>query len=150
MNAKAISFIRAYKRVIIFFLVAWIAFLFLWLIPNWSKGFFYIVFSSVMFVILVASQFFWIGRVSKLGKRLISRKTWRMGSAVAGLLIYVFLLAFNLFSGINRGSSWNLRAALLEAPFAIWFVGSVLGFFIVMLLWSVDRLASGLSRSNYY
>ena len=147
MKAKAISFIRAHKRVIIFFLVAWIAFLFLWLIPNFSEGPFYIIFSSVMFVILAASQLFWIGRVSKLGKRLISRKTWRMGSAAAGLLIYAFLLAFNLFSGINRGSSWNLRAALLEAPFAIWFVGSVLGFFIVMLLWSVDRLASAISAA---
>ena len=79
MKAKAISFIRAHKRVIIFFLVAWIAFLFLWLIPNWSEGPFYIIFSSVMFVILAASQLFWIGRVSKLGKRLISRKTWRIG-----------------------------------------------------------------------
>lgn len=59
----------------------------------------------------------------------------------AGWLAYVFLLAFNLFSGINRGSSWNLRAGLLEAPFDIWFVGSVVGFCLIMLLWSADRLA---------
>ena len=89
----------------------------------------------------MASQVFWISRISKIGKRLISRKNWRRLLAGAGLLVYIFLLAFNLFSGIDRGSSWNLRAGLLEAPFDIWFVGSVLGFFLIMLLWSIDRLA---------
>ncbi len=140
IKAKAIGFIRAHK-LIFFFLVTWLIFLVLWLIPNWGEGPFYFVFSSVMFVILVASQLFWIARVGDIGKRLISRKSWRSGLAWIGLVIYVFLLAFNLLSGINRGSGWNLRAGLLEGPFEIWFVGSVLGFFVIMLLWSVDHLA---------
>jgi len=142
MKAKAIGFIKA-QKLILFFLVIWLIFLVLWLIPNWSEGPFYLVFSSVMFVILVASQLFWIARVGDIGNRMVSRPSWRRGLASAGLLIYVFLLAFNLFSGINRGSSWNLRAGLLEAPFEIWFVGSVLGFFVIMLLWSADRLGRG-------
>jgi len=74
IKAKAIGLIRAHK-LILFFLVAWIVFLFLWLIPNWSEGPFYIIFSSVMFVILVASQLFWIARVGDVGTRLISRKS---------------------------------------------------------------------------
>ena len=40
-----------------------------------------------------------------------------------------------------------MRAELLEAPFEIWFVGSVLGFFIIVLLWSVDRLAHGITAA---
>jgi hypothetical protein len=113
----------------------------LWLMPNRNEGPCYFVFMSIMFVIIVGSQLFWMCRIGKVGKKLISRKSWRTGLAVAGLLVYIFLLAFNLFSGINRGSSWNFRAELLEAPFEIWFVGSVLGFFVIMLLWNVDRLA---------
>jgi len=135
-------FIRAHK-LILFFLFSWLIFFVLWLMPNRSEGPFYFVFMSIMFVIIVGSQLFWMSRISKVGKKLISRKSWRTGLAVAGLLIYIFLLAFNLFSGINRGSSWNLRAGLLEAPFEIWFVGSVLGFLPVMLLWGVDRLTRG-------
>jgi hypothetical protein len=100
MKAKAIGFIRAHK-LMLFFVVAWLVFVVLWLIPNRSEGPFYLVFSSVMFVILVASQLFWIARVGDIGKRLISRKSWRRGVAAVGLLIYGFLLAFNLFSGIN-------------------------------------------------
>ena len=133
------NFIRAHK-LILFFVFSWLIFFVLWLIPNWSEGPFYFVFMSIMFLIIVGSQLFWISRIRKVGKKLISRKSWRTGLAVAGLLVYIFLLAFNLFSGIDRGSSWNLRAGLLEAPFEIWFVGSVLGFFLIMLSWSVDRL----------
>ena len=71
----------------------------------------------------------------------VPRKRWRKVLGAAGLLVYLLLLVFNLFAGTNKGSSWNVRAELLEAPFEIWFVGSVLGFFIIVLLWSVDRLA---------
>jgi predicted MPP superfamily phosphohydrolase len=140
IKARAVVFIRDHKLGL-FFLFSWLIFFVLWLIPNWSEGLFYFVFMSLMFVIIVGSQLFWISRIGKVGKKLISRKSWRTELALAGLLVYIFLLAFNLFSGINRGSSWNLRAGLLEAPFDIWFVGSVLGFFIIMLLWSADRLA---------
>ena len=73
-------------------------------------------------------------RRGELGKRLVPRKRWRKGLGAAGLLVYLLLLAFNLFAGINRGSSWNVRAGPLDAPFEIWFVGSVLGFFIIMYI----------------
>src|SRR5215467_11354056 len=140
MKAKAIAFIRAHK-LSLFFLFSWLILLVLWLIPNWSEGPFYFVFISTIFLIIVGSQVFWVSLIGKVGRKLISRKGWRAGLALAGWLAYVFLLAFNLFSGINRGSSWNLRAGLLEAPFDIWFVGSVVGFCLIMLLWSADRLA---------
>jgi len=146
MKAKPIGLIRAHK-LILSFLVAWLIFLVHWLIRNWSEGPFSFIFLSVIFLFIAASQVFWIARIGEVGKTLISRQSWRWGLALAGLLVYIFLFAFNLFSGINRGSSWNLQAGLLEAPFAIWFVGSVVGFLVIMLLWSVDRLARAVIRA---
>lgn len=143
--ARMITFLRAHKRLITFFLVAWLVFFVFWLIPNWSEGPFYFVFFSAMFLVLVASQLFWIRRVGELGKRLVPHKRWRKVLGAAGLLVYLLLLAFNLFAGINKGSGFNLRAALLEAPFSIWFVGSVLGFFVVMLLWTATCFARVIS-----
>jgi hypothetical protein len=61
---------------------------------------------------LIASQLFWIRRVGELGKRLIPSKRWRKGLGAAGLMVYLFLLAFNLLSiashvrsvGLSRSS----------------------------------------------
>ena len=83
-----ISFFRAHKGAIIFFLVAWLVFFVFWLIPNWSEGPFYFVFFSAMFLVLVASQLFWIRRVGELGKRLVPRQALAQGFGcgwVAGL-----------------------------------------------------------------
>jgi hypothetical protein len=56
-----ISFFRAHKRVIIFSLVALCAF---WLTPSWSEaGPFYFLFFFAIFMMLIAGQLFWIGRV---------------------------------------------------------------------------------------
>jgi len=142
-----ITFLRAHKRVITLSLVALCAF---WLSPSWSEAgpFDFLLFFAIN-VMLIASQLFWIRRVRELGERLIPRKGWRQGLGAAGLLVYLFLLAFNLitflYTGSNLGSGLTLRAALLEAPFWLWFVGSVLGFLIVILLGTVDRLARALS-----
>jgi len=114
IKAKAIGLIRAHK-LILFFVVTRLIFLVLWLIPNWSEGPFYFVFSSVMFVILVGSQLFWIARVGDIDKRLIPRKSWRSGLALAGLLIYVFVVSgiYREFWSNRRGS---LRSVLPSSP----------------------------------
>jgi predicted MPP superfamily phosphohydrolase len=144
--ARMLSFLRAHKRVITFSLVAVCA---LWLIPpNGGGPFFFLLFFAI-FVMLIASQLFWIPRVGELGKRLIPRNRWRTGLGAAGLLVYLFLLAFNLLplfhTGRNKGSGLSLRAALLEAPFWWWLVGSFFGFLITILLWTVDCLARAIS-----
>jgi uncharacterized protein len=145
--ARMISFLRAHKRVITFSLVALCAFL---LSPSWSEAgpFDFLLFFAIN-VMLIASQLFWIRRVGELGKRLIPSKGWRQGLGASGLLVYLFLLAFNLttflYTGSNLGSGLTFRAALLEAPFWLWFVGSVLGFLIAILLGTVDRLARAVS-----
>ncbi len=95
-------------------------------------------------LIFIASQLYWIRRVRELGERLIASKRWRKGLGAAGLMVYLFLLAFNVLTwdtDSNKGSGLTLRAVLLEAPFWLWFVGSLLGFLVAILLWIVDRVA---------
>src|SRR5512142_2224031 len=90
--ARMISFLRAHKRVITFSLVSLCAF---WLAPSWGEaGPLYFLFFFALFVMLIASQPFWIRRVRELGKRMIPSKRWREGLGATGLLVYLFLLAF--------------------------------------------------------
>jgi O-antigen/teichoic acid export membrane protein len=84
--ARIISFLRAHKRVITFSLVAFGAF---WLAPSWDEAgpLFFLSFFAI-FVMLIASQLFWIRRVGELGKRMIPSQRWRksLGAVwVAGL-----------------------------------------------------------------
>jgi hypothetical protein len=121
--AKAITFLRAHKRAIVLSLIfAYTVFLLIY--PD-EFGRFYAVFFGAINVALIASQVFWTRRVRELGKRLIPGKRWRWGLGVAGLMV----------------SGLTLRAALLEAPFQLWLLGSRLGFLIAMLLGTVDRFA---------
>jgi hypothetical protein len=58
--ATMISFLRAHKRVITFSLVAFGAF---WLTPSWSEvGPFDFLSFFALFVMLIVSQIFWVGR----------------------------------------------------------------------------------------
>src|SRR5713226_4529467 len=144
--ARMTSFLRAHKRVITFSLVAFCAF---WLAPSWGEAgpFFFLLFFA-LFVMLIASQLFWIRRVRELGKRMIPSKRWRKGLGAVGLLVYLFLLAFNLFTWnteSNKGSGLTLRAALLEAPLWLWLVGSFFGFLIAILLGTIDQVARAMS-----
>ncbi len=144
--ARMISFLRAHKRVITFSLVAFGAF---WLAPSWGEAgpLFFLVFFAI-FVMLIASQLFWVRRVGELGKRMIPSKRWRKGLGAVGLLFYLFLLVVNLFTWnteSNKGSGLTLRAALLEAPLWLWLVGSYFGFLIAILLGTIDHVARAMS-----
>jgi hypothetical protein len=142
-----ISFFRAHKRLITFSLVAFCAF---WLSPDWREvGPLHFLLFFAISVMLVASQLYWIRRVRELGKRLIASRRWRRSLGAAGLIVYFFLLVFNAVTwntDSNKGSSLTLRATLLDAPFWLWFVGSMLGFLIAILLGTVDRVVRALSR----
>jgi hypothetical protein len=141
-----INFLRAHKRVITFSLIAFGAF---WLAPSLREaGPFVFLLIFTIFVMLIASQLFWIRRVRELGKTLIPGKRWRKGLGAVGLLVYLFLLTFNLFTwntGSNKGSGLTLRAALLEAPLWLWLVGSFFGLLIAILLGILDRVARAMS-----
>src|SRR5713226_2918767 len=147
--AKIIRFLRAYKRVIVWLLIfAWAASR---VVHPDDDGRFVDLLAFAILVMLIASQFFWIGRVRELGKKLISGERWRKSLGAVGLMVYLFLLAFNVLTWnteSNKGSRLTLRAALLDAPFWLWFVGSMHGFLIAIVLWIADRLARWLSWAS--
>src|SRR5712671_1624980 len=144
--ARMISFLNAHKRVITYSLVAFGAF---WLAPSLREaGPFVFLLIFTIFVMLIASQLFWIRRVRELGKTLIPGKRWRKGLGAIGLLVYFFLLTFNLFTWnteSNKGSGLSFRAALLDALLWLWLVGSFFGFLIAILLGTIDRVARAIS-----
>jgi len=139
-----ISFLRAHKRVITFSLVAFCAF---WLTPSWSEvGPFGFLFFFALFVMLIVSQIFWVGRVVDLGERFIPGKPHRAWLTAIASVICLFFFAYNIGLYISpweipRGDSTHLtlRHVLFEAPFWWWFVGSWVGFGLVMVFWLVDR-----------
>ena len=84
-TARVLSFLRAYKRIIVFGLVfAYSAFL---LIHPDEDGRFIDLLSLTILVMLIASQFFWIRRVRELTKKLVSSESWRRGLGGVGLMV---------------------------------------------------------------
>jgi hypothetical protein len=97
-----ITFLRAHKRVsVITFL--WVAFCAFWLIPNWREGPFYFLFFSAIFVMLIASQLFWIRRVVDLGERFIPGKPRRAWLTAIASVVCLFFFAYN-FVPTARGA----------------------------------------------
>jgi hypothetical protein len=129
--------------------LSWVVFCAFVLIPNWREGlfdFFDFLFLSAIFLMVIASQLFWVGRVVGLGERFIPEKPRRVWLTAIATVICLFLFAYNIvpFVGlweIPRGDSTHLtlRHVLLEAPFWWWFVGSMVGFGLVIAFWTLDR-----------
>ncbi|HSE30065.1 MAG TPA: metallophosphoesterase [Pyrinomonadaceae bacterium] len=138
-----IGFLRAYKRVIIFSLVfAFSAFL---LIHPGELGRFRALLFFAIFVMLIASQFFWIRRVLDLGERFIPGKPGRAWLAVIAGVVYLFFFAYSFRSfgigHIPRPADPRLHSVLIAGAFSWWMVGSLAGFGLVMVFWTIDRAA---------
>jgi predicted MPP superfamily phosphohydrolase len=136
------AFLRAHKRLTAI-AVSWVLFFAFWLIPNLGEGPFYFVLFSALWVILIGSQFFWIRRVVDLGERFIPGKPRRAWLTAIATTTCLFLFAYNSTSFLPRDDSTHLtlRRALFEVPFAWWFVGSMAGFGLVIIFWTVDRIS---------
>jgi uncharacterized protein len=142
--ARMITFLRAHKRLITF---SWVAFCAFWLTPSWSEvGPFGFLFFFALFVMLIVGQIFWVGRVVDLGERFIPGKPRRAWLAAIASVVCLSFFAYNIGLYISpwkipRGDSTHLtlRHVLFEAPFWWWFVGSWVGFGLVMVFWMVDR-----------
>lgn len=134
-----ITTLKAHWGVVTSVLAIWILFCVFWIIENWEGPSDFILFTTIALIVF-SSQGFWIVRVGALGKRVLTRKSWQKVFGTVGLLAYVLLLAFNIFGDADKGSDLTLRAALLEVPFSIWFVGSVLGFVLVLVFWTFGGL----------
>ena len=139
--AIIIRFVRAHKRVSVI-IFSWVAFCAFVLIPNWREGPFYFLFFSALFLTLLASQLFWIPRFVDLGARFVPGKPHRSWLTAIATVTCLFFFAYNIGPwNIPRGDSTHLRLRnlLIEAPFWWWFVGSMVGFGLVIVLWTVDR-----------
>jgi len=145
MTTKMITFLRAHKRltVIIF---SWVVFCCFFIIPNWHEGpepLYFLVF-SIGFVTLISAQLFWIGGVLALGKRFISGKPQRVWLAIIVIVVYALFLAHNFGVGdrLLGGDSTHLtiRRLVIDGIWSSWLVGSWVGFGLVMVFWTVDRM----------
>jgi predicted MPP superfamily phosphohydrolase len=139
--ARMISFLRAHKRVSVI-IFSWVTFCAFVLIPNWREGPVAFLFFSALFVTMIASQLFWIGRVIGLAERFIAGKPQRVWLRIIVGVPYLFFFACNFGPwGISRGDSTHLtlRSVLLDGAWSVWLVGSWVGFSLVMLFWTVDR-----------
>jgi hypothetical protein len=149
-----ISFFRAHKRAITILLVVLCAF---WLSPSFerSEAFSFLLFFGI-FVLLIASQLFWIRRVLDLGDRLIPGKSRRIWLAVVATVVYAFFCVYS-FTHFGILHQWHLlttghlpvhadprlRSVVIDGALSVWLLGSWLGFGLVMVFWTVDRGARG-------
>jgi len=145
IKAKAIGLIRAHKRLtVIIFL--WVVFCGFFIIPNWHEGpepLYFLVF-SIGFVTLISAQLFWIGAILAFGKRFISGKPQRVWLAIILIVVYALFLAHNFGIGdrLLGGDSTHLtmRRLAVDGVWSVWLVGSWVGFGLVMVFWTVDRM----------
>ncbi|HSB12042.1 MAG TPA: metallophosphoesterase [Blastocatellia bacterium] len=136
-----ITFFRAHKRVSVI-TFSWVAFCAFWLIPNWREGPFYFLVFSAGFVMLIASQLFWIHCVLDLGERFIPGKPWRVWLRIIVGIAYLFFFAYKFTPWDSpRGDSTHLmlRSVVIDGAWWVWLVGSLVGFGLVMVFWTVDR-----------
>jgi predicted MPP superfamily phosphohydrolase len=143
--ARLIGFLKAHKRAILFFFIFAYA-LFLLLHPDEFGRFVDLVFLAIL-VMLIASQVFWIRRVLDLAARLVPGRPRRAWFAIITVLVYLFVFTYSYPSiqstnnHIFRAADYRLHGIVIEAAFWWWFVGSLLGFLMVMALGILDRTA---------
>src|SRR5215470_8256402 len=151
--ATMISFFRDHKRTITILLVVLCAF---WLSPRLDIEF-------GMFVLLIVSQLFWIGRALDLGERFIPGKPRRIWLAIVATVIYVFFCVYS-FTHFGILHQWHLlttgrlpvaadprlRGVLIDGPLCVWLLGSWLGFCVVMVFWTADRGVRGAIWLSHY
>src|SRR5437660_9587381 len=104
------SFLLVYRRVV----VHWRAIILLLILPvatvPIAYGDFFDLITLALFLLFIASQVFWIGRILDLGERFIPGKPRRAWLAIMAGLVYSFIFTYS-FPGIESTSAHILRAA---------------------------------------
>ncbi|PYV18377.1 MAG: hypothetical protein DMG21_05245, partial [Acidobacteria bacterium] len=99
--------------------------------------------------LFAASQLFWLRRIKCLAQSLLPSRPWREWLGGAAVVLYLLVFAYNLawahLGGDDTRLTWS--AAILDAPFKVWLLGSVLGFFLACLFWVGDRVVRGAYRA---
>ncbi len=96
---------------------------------------------SVIVLIFLASQLYWIRRVAEWGEKLIPNRKLQRWLARAGAVAYILLFVYMAASSRLSGTPTRLtpQAAFLDAPFFWWLIGSILGFGLIVVFWIGDR-----------
>jgi predicted MPP superfamily phosphohydrolase len=102
----------------------------------------------IVFVTLIFSQLFWIGRVLDIGERFIPGKPRRIWLAVIATVVWAFFF-FAYGRDIPYAAYPRLRI-LIDSVFSVWMVGSWLGFGLVMGFWVLDRGVHGATWAYHY
>jgi predicted MPP superfamily phosphohydrolase len=101
------------------------------------------MFVGPIFLIFIASQYFWFRQVRALGTKLLPSGAVRCWLGRLGGILYLVVLAYNLpwLEDPTEPTHLTLRAAFLQAPFRWWIFGSLLGFLAIVIFKIFDRLA---------
>jgi uncharacterized protein len=143
-----ISFSRAYQRVIAhwrIFIASLVAVFAVYqlIYPDEFGRFVDMAFLAI-FVMLIASQFFWVRRLLDVVERFLPGKPRRSWLAVVAFLIYLFFFIYSYPSiestndHVFRAADPRLSSVLIVATFWWWLVASSAGFGLVMAFWTAD------------
>jgi len=97
-----------------------------------------------IFVMLIASQFFWVRQVLGVVEGFLPGKPRRSWLAVVAFLIYLFFFIYSYPSiestnnHVFRATDPRLSSVLIVAIFWWWLVASWAGFGLVMVFWTAD------------
>src|SRR5213594_733723 len=137
------SFLLVYRRVV----VHWRAIILLLILAiatvPVAYGDFLDLITLALFLLFIASQVFWIGRIVDLGKWLFPDQP-RVRLVVIADLVYLFVIAYSFPTTIGQGHTfraayYGLSNIVFEAVFWWWFVGSMLAFALVVAFGTVER-----------
>ena len=107
---------------------------------------FFPVLLFALFLMFVASQIFWIGRIVDLGERFIPGKPRRVWLVVIADLVYLFVLAHSfpnrfIQGHLFRAAHYRVPNLVIKEAFWWWFVGSMLAFALIIAFATVDCAA---------
>ncbi len=100
------------------------------------------LFTVLAVVLFIPSQVFWLWQLRALGRRFIKSKTTRLRLGASAAVVYVAVVGFNLLWPRNGPdpAHLTLEAALLQAPYRWWMLGSLAGFVVIAALYVCARL----------
>src|SRR5258708_21612078 len=112
-----------------------------------AYGDFFDLITLALFLLFIASQIFWIGRILDLGERFNPGKPRRAWLAIMAGLVYLFVFLYSYSewglsaSHVTWAADYRPQSMLIHAAFWWWFVGSLLAFLLVIAFGAVDRAA---------
>jgi hypothetical protein len=91
--------------------------------------------------LFIPSQIFWFWQIRSLGRKLIRSQSVRSWLGLVSVVIYLIMLAFNLWPrSAPESPHLTVQAVLLEAPFLWWTLSSLLGFVAIVTFYLCGRV----------